>query len=400
MATGQQAYPVPSSTGSSGASGPLFPAFPYVTDFANVARWTIDPRSGLWLLAPNTNADVADVKSNYAQLGGASMANAAALQSASYTGGVLTWTINSSQDWSTSGGTSALIYWPLTTPNIADEDMVIALRVVTPTGLAETAYFGVLIAVEATPTTDYMRFVQGYLGGSHTGYSQTAGTFGAANGNHTLSQANQEAGVWHRFVFLRNNGLIYQTSPVVTDSYDVAAGTGTWTTQRTSSASAFSASTPLRIGLFAGHGATATSISFTARQFTTRTAARDLGRPSMVGFGLPRSRSVTPIPVVAADIGSGTISDAEVIARLARSVNTLPGAAATVRAYIQRGSDYSAPSDGDSGWVTYSGGTFSGLATSGTGAKLSIWLDAASTNGSQTQHASFDPRAFGALTVT
>ena len=400
MATGQQAYPVPSSTGSSGASGPLVPAFPYVTDFANVARWTIDPRSGLWLLAPNTNADVADVKTNYAQLGGASLANAATLQSASYTGGVLTWTINVIQDWSTSGGTSALLYWNLAAPNIADEDMVIAVRIVTPTGLAETGYLGMLIALEATPTTDYIRFVQGHISGSHHGYSQIAGGFGASSGNYTLSQANQEAGVWHRVIFLRNNGVVYQTSPVVTDSYDVAAGTGTWTTQRTSSASVFSATTPLRVGVFGGHGATVTSLTFTARQLTTRTIARDYGRPPMVGFGLPRSRSVTPIPVVAADIGSGTISDAEVIARLARSVNTLPGAAATVRAYIQRGSDYSAPSDGAAGWVTYSGGTFSGLATSGTGAKISIWLDAASTNGSQTQHASFDPSAFGALTVT
>lgn len=386
-----------SSSSSSGSTGPLAPAFPYATDFANASKWTIE--DGLWVLAPNTNAAVPDVKTNYAQLGGASLANSSALSSASYTGGVLTWAFSSSQDWSTSGGTAGLIYWNLAAPLLQDEVPVIAARIFTPTGLAETAHLGLLVALESSPTTDYLRCLQAYTGGSHQGYSQVAGAFGSSAANYTLNQATQEAGVWHRILLLPNGSLVYQTSPVDTDSYEVAAGLGTWTTQRTSATGAFTATTTLRVGIFGGKGATATLLTFTARQLTTRTAARNYGRGPLPGFGLPRSRTVTPIPILTANIGaSATYSDAEVIARLAAAVNKRGYDNATVRAYIQRSSDYSAPADGAAGWVTYSGGTFSGLATSGTGALLSIWLDVASPNGSQ--HASFDPRLFGALGVS
>lgn len=382
------------SSSGSGSVGPLAPAFPYATDFANASKWTIE--NGLWVLAPNTNAAVPDVKTNYAQLGGASLANSSALSSASYTGGVLTWAFSAVQDWASSGGTSALLYWTVPAGLLWDDIPVIAIRIVTPVGIAETGYFGGMVALESSPTLEYLRFVQGYISGAHNGYSQVQGAFGSSGTNYTLSQTDQEAGVWHRVMLQPNGSLIYQTSPVSTDSYDVAAGVGTWTTQRSSSASAFTAATTLRVGLFGGKGATATLLTFTGRQLTTRTTARNYGRGSLPGFGLPRSRTVTPIPILTANIGSSaTYSDTEIIARLAASVNKRSFDSATVRAYVQRGADYATPADGAAGWVTYSGGTFSGLATVGTGDRLSIWLDVASSNGSQ--HASFDPHLFGAL---
>lgn len=380
------------------AAALLAPAFPLSSDFANAARWTRD-RSGLWVLAQNTNADVADVKTNYAQLGGASLANASALTSASYSGGVLTWVMTGAQDWSTSGGTSALAYWTIPSAGLMDDASVVAWRVVSPAGLAEGAYIGVLIADDSAPTTTYIRMVAGYISGGYAGYSQIAGSFGTGAGNFTLNEATQTAGVWFRVVMTQNGTAVMQYSTSSASTYDEAAATGTWTTVRTASSAGFTIGSTLRVGVFGGRGATATVLTLTLRSLTVRSRARGLGRDDLLGFGLPRSRSVTAIPILTANIGaSATYSDAEIIARLARAVNKSPFDTATVRAYIQRGSDYAVPSDGAGGWVTYSGGTFSGLATTGTGAKLSIWLDAASTNGAQP--VSFDPTLFGALGVS
>lgn len=384
-------------TVASHALAPLAPAFPYAVDVPNVAAWELDPLgSPLWVSKRGAAEDIADVITGYASLGGASLVNGAALVAVSFSSGILSWGLSAGQDWSTGAQTAGHLYWTLPTPYIQDAPPLLAFRIRSPSGLSGTTIaFGVVISNDASPGTNYFRVIQGRTSGTDQCYTQLAGSFGTSEVTFPASAAAQQTGIWHRFIPQPNGSIVHQSATTDTDDYASVTG---WTTRRTSNAGSYAVGDTLRIGFVAAAEAQGATRTWTIRRFIAMAGrSRGLLKQMLPGFGYVRTRASTAIPILTADIGeAGAYSDAEIIARLARSVNTI-GDTATVRALIKRGSDYSAPADGAAGWVARSGGTFPSLTTTGTGEKLSIWLDA-SSDGSQSW--SFDPIAFGALGVT
>lgn len=375
------------------------PSFPLASAFPNVAAWELDPLgSPLWVSKRSTAENVANVVTGSVALGAPTLVNSGVLAASAFSSGVLSWGISAGQDWSTGGQTAAYLYWPLTLPFAYDAAApVIAFRILSPAGLSgATAAFGVVISNDASPGTNYIRVLQGRTSSTDQCYTQLAGTFGNFEVTFAASTSEQQTGIWHRFIFNPTGSLVYQSATTNTDDYASVTG---WTTRRTSNTASYAGSDTLRIGFAAASGALGATFTWTVRRFIALAGrSRGLLKQLLPGFGYTRTRASTAIPIFTENIGaSATYSDAEVIARLSRAVNTI-GDTATIRAYIKRGSDYSAPDDLAAGWVTYTGGTFAGLMTSGTGALLSIWIDASSTNGAQSW--SFDPIAFGTLGVT
>ncbi len=372
---------------------PARPALPLVSDYANADAWEVDPFSGVWQSrrqGKRVIETIANIKT--ATPGSTTLGNAGALSAANLgvtTTDALTWQVNTTQDYNTGGISSPLLYEDL--PFALRDDSVVFTARIVANNAAGNGMAGIVLANSAAPTT-YHRVGFGYFSSTFQGLSEY-NTTGVA---WTAAQATQQAGIYTRLIALTNGTVISQSNTSAPSDAGDPPLTG-WTTIQTSSA-IFAIGTTLRASVWSywdtgGPNPATFTISKWDVSGGRNLAAGLLGGQS---WSYVRTRTSTTIPILTVDIGTATYSDAEVIARLARAVNRRVGDTATVRAYIQRGSSYATPADGGA-WVTLSSGTFAGLATVGTGQKLSIWLDATSTLGAQAW--SFNPAAFGALAL-
>lgn len=400
---------VPTSDGAGGVAWAspttaviaVAPSFPLVSDFANAAWWEADPVSGLWTLAPQGDGTLTDADDKASCIGGATWRNSSNLSAADVNTTVASALYVAG---STSGNyifdpgaTDTAPHRAVTYPFPRGGSLVHMLRVRTDDATTSSGdkSCGILVTNASSALNGFYALAL-RSGSSNLIYAAGTGFTGGSAVNAAINTADFVTGIWLAVV-INPDGSIAIYYLVSASTVPPRLEEMTLLTRKTS------VFTPSSVGnLYVGplvqrFGSPSGTNKWEFRGVTETVPPIDETAGSIIRVGLSgrqSTRSSTAIPVIAANIGaSATYSDAEIIARLARAVS----GNAAIRAYIQRGASYAAPADGAGGWVTRSSGTFAGLATVGTGAKLSVWLDAASTGGVLT--ARFSPAAFGALGI-
>lgn len=393
------AYIFGSTAGSASAS--IAPSFPYVGSFANAAWWTVDPLTSVWMLAPQQTGTITDADDKASALGGYTWRNTANLTSAD----VNTTVANTLYAVGSTAGnyifdpgaTDAAPHRAQTRAFPRGGPIIYMMRVRSDdcTTVAGDKSAGILVTNASSALNGF--YMLALRSGSNTlVYSAGTGFTGGSAFSAALITADIATGIWLAAAVCPDGSVevYYQVSA---SSLAPTLGAMTLLGRKTS------VFTPSTVGnLYVGFvlqrysspsGTNNWEVSCIAEYVSDLALLTAVQVPHCM-VGRQSTRASTAIPIFTASIGaSATYSDAEIIARLSASVS----GSAAIRAYVQRGSSYAVPADGAAGWVTFSAGTFAGLATVGTGANLSVWLDAASTGGLQT--AAFSPQAFGALGI-